>query len=263
MLNIKKITLSTMFIVGLFALTACGGSEEPGSAAEPSEAKKEWLVSTEAGFPPFESQQGEEIVGFDIDMIKAIGEVNGVDVKVQHMGWDPMFDAIDRGKVDVAVAAITIREDRQQMYDFSEPYFEAKQLILVPKDSPVSKLDDLAGKSIGVQSATSGEKVVQDKFGLTYEGLKGYEDVPSAVDDLTNGRVDAVIADNAVVLEYLKKVGELGFKIVDDSSFPAEHYGIMVKKGNTELLNQINEGLKTIKENGKYEEIYSKYFSQQ
>lgn len=263
MKKIKHIMLSAIVALGVLSLTACGGSEEPAEGAAGQENNRSWVVGTNAEFPPFEYQEAGEITGFDVELIKAVGEASGIEVKVEHMGWDPMFDAIDRGKIDVAIAAITVREDRKEMYDFSEPYFEAKQLILVPQASTVTKLDDLQGKKIGVQSATTGEKVVQDKFGLTYEGLKGYEDIPSAIDDLVNGRVDAVVADNAVVLEYVKKIGDKNFKIIDDPSFAAEHYGIMVKKGNSETLKQINEGFAKIKENGKYDEIYAKYFGKQ
>lgn len=258
--KIKSIILSAIIGMSVLSLAACGGSEQPTEGAKGQESAKSWVVGTNAEYPPFEYQQGGEIVGFDIDIIKAIGEVSGIEVKVEHMGWDPMFDAIDKGKADVAVGAITIREDRKQLYDFSEPYFDAKQLILVPQDSSVTTLENLQGKKIGVQSATTGEKAVQDKFGLTYEGLKGYEDTPSAVDDLINGRLDAVVADNAVVLEYAKKIGDKGFKIIDDPAFAAEHYGIMVKKGNAETLKLINDGYAKIKENGKFDEIYEKYF---
>lgn len=249
--------------MSVLSLAACGGSEQPAEGAKGQVNEKSWLVGTNAEYPPFEYQEAGQIAGFDIDIIKAIGEVSGIDVKVEHMGWDPMFDAIDKGKADVAVGAITIREDRKQLYDFSEPYFDAKQLILVSQNSSVSKFDDLQGKKIGVQSATTGEKAVQDKFGKTYAGLKGYEDTPSAVDDLINGRLDAVVADNAVVLEYAKKIGDKGFKIIDDPAFTAEHYGIMVKKGNAETLKLINDGFAKIKENGTYDKIYEKYFGKQ
>jgi glutamine transport system substrate-binding protein len=162
--------------------------------------------------------------------------------------------------VDIGISSITIREDRKQKYDFSEPYFEANQLILVPENSPVTKLADLKGKKIGVQAATTGELVVQKAFGNTYEGLKGYDDMPSAIDDFYNGRVDAVVGDDGMIKYYVKKFKDKKFKMIKDDSFEKEYYGIIVKKGNTELLNKINAGLKTIKENGKLQEIYNRYF---
>ncbi|TGV23429.1 transporter substrate-binding domain-containing protein, partial [Mesorhizobium sp. M00.F.Ca.ET.186.01.1.1] len=133
-------------------------------------------------------------------------------------------------------------------------------LILVAEDSPVTKLADLKGKKIGVQAATTGEEVVKKAFGDTYEGLKGYDDMPSSVDDFFNGRVDAVVGDNGVLQYYVNKIKDKKFKLIKDDSFEKEFYGIMVKKGNTDALNKINDGLKKIKENGKLQEIYTQYF---
>ena len=139
-------------------------------------------------------------------MIKAVAEAEGLKVQVEHTGWDGLFEAVDSGKVDAGISAITITKKRKKKYDFSEPYFEAKQLILVPNDSDVSSLKDLKGKKIGVQSGTTGEIVVQKAFGKTYEGIRGYDDTPGAIDDLVIGRIDAVVADNGVVLDYMKKL---------------------------------------------------------
>jgi polar amino acid transport system substrate-binding protein len=121
-------------------------------------------------------------------------------------------------------------------------------------------LADLKGKKIGVQSATTGQFAVEKAFGKNYSGLKGYDDTPAAIDDLKLGRLDAVVADNGVVLEYVKKLGKDKFKVVEDSSFAPEHYGIIVKKGNKPLLDKINAGLKKIKEDGTYDKIYKEYF---
>ena len=250
-------------------LTACGGAtkEAPKSAEQPKAdtakpaEQKTYQVGTDAAYPPFEKQVGDKIEGFDVDVLNAIAEAGGFKVNLQHTGWDPLFDGLDKGKVDIGISAITINDERKKNYDFSDPYFDAKQLILVPTKSTVTKLDDLKGKKIGVQSATTGETVVQEKFGKTYDGIKGFDDTPAAIDDLINGRVDAVVADNAVVLEYVKNIGNKGFKTVDDPQFEKEQYGLMVKKGNKEVLDKINDGLKKIKENGKYQEIYNKYFA--
>ncbi len=165
---------------------------------------KVYKIGTDAAYPPFEKQEGGQIVGFDVDILAAVAEEAGFQYELFHAGWDPLFDGIDKGNIDAGISAITITEDRKQLYDFSDPYFEATQLIMVPKDSTVASLADLEGKKIGVQSATTGHIAVQEAFGKTYEGIKGYEDTPAAVDDLIAGRLDAVVADNAVLQEYLK-----------------------------------------------------------
>jgi polar amino acid transport system substrate-binding protein len=233
-----------------------------GCASKSGAKDKVVMVGTDAQYPPFEKMMGNrEIVGFDVDIMNAIAKEEGFSVKMVNTGWDPLFEGINRGKVDAGISAITITTDRQKQYDFSDPYFEAKQLILVPTNSTVTSLKDLKGKKIGVQTATTGEAVVQAAFGKTYSGIKGYDDTPAAIDDLKLGRLDAVVADNGVVLEYAKKMGKSKFKVIEDPSFKPEYYGIIVKKGNKELLKKLNDGLKKIKDNGTYDKIFKKYFN--
>ncbi|MFV9510531.1 basic amino acid ABC transporter substrate-binding protein [Tepidibacillus sp. LV47] len=261
----KKVKLAIfvlLLIIGSLSLFGCGASDK-GDDNSNTGGEKTYKVVTDATFPPFESTlPSGEIVGFDIDLIKAIAEVQGFKVDIQHVGWQPMLNAIDNGKGDIAIAGITIDEERKQKYDFTEPYFDATQYILVPENSNVKSLDDLQGQNIGFQSGTTGEKAVQKIFGKDYKGAKGYEDLPAAVNDLLTGRIVAIVGDNAVVGEFVKKYPDKKLKVVKDDRFEVEHYGIMVKKGNTELLKQLNEGLKKIKENGKYQEIKNKYFAE-
>lgn len=262
----SKWLLSLVLTVGVGLLvTACGAGDKQAASGSSSSggggaSEKVYVVGTDAAYPPFQMMEADKISGHDIDVMNAIAEAAGFKIEWKNTGWDPLFDGLDRGTVDIGISSITIREDRKQKYDFSEPYFEANQLILVPENSPVTKLADLKGKKIGVQAATTGEFVVQKAFGNTYEGLKGYDDMPSAIDDFYNGRVDAVVGDDGMIKYYVKKFKDKKFKMIKDDSFEKEYYGIIVKKGNTELLNKINEGLKKIKENGKLQEIYNQYF---
>ncbi|MGQ7277818.1 basic amino acid ABC transporter substrate-binding protein [Brevibacillus thermoruber] len=262
----NKWLMSLVLTVGVGLLvSACGTGDKPaasgsGSSGGGGAAEKVYVVGTDAAYPPFQMMEADKISGHDIDVMNAIAEAAGFKIEWKNTGWDPLFDGLDRGTVDIGISSITIREDRKKKYDFSEPYFEANQLILVPENSPVTKLADLKGKKIGVQAATTGELVVQKAFGNTYEGLKGYDDMPSAIDDFYNGRVDAVVGDDGMIKYYVKKFKDKKFKMIKDDSFEKEYYGIIVKKGNTELLNKINAGLKTIKENGKLQEIYNRYF---
>jgi len=246
-----------ILMISSISLFGCGAKQENNV-----QGAKTYIVGTDATFPPFESTTPSgEVVGFDVDLIRAIADAQGFKVNVKHLGWDPMMKAIESGKADIAAAGISIDDERKQKYDFTEPYFDATQVILVPADSPVTSIDDLKGKNLGFQSGTTGEKAIQKLFGKDYSGAKGYEDLPGAVNDLSTGRIVAVIGDNAVVGEFMKNSQNNKLKIVKDSRFEVEHYGIMVKKGNTELLKQLNEGLKKIKENGKYQEIEGKYFA--
>lgn len=255
-------TLALTVGVGLL-VSACGsGSQQSsGSAAGGSSEEKVYVVGTDAAYPPFQVLEADgKITGHDIDVMNAIAEAGGFKIEWRNTGWDPLFDGLDKGTVDIGISSITITEKRKEKYDFSDSYFVANQLILVPEDSPVTKLEDLKGKKIGVQAATTGEEVVKKAFGDTYEGLKGYDDMPSSVDDFFNGRVDAVVGDNGVIAFYAKKNPGKTFKLIEDASFEKEYYGVMVKKGNTEIMTKINDGIKKIKENGKLQEIYNQYF---
>jgi len=252
---LKMGLLVFIFIIASIGMVGC-------SSDETATDEKVYTIGTDAAYPPFEKQEGGDIVGFDIDIINAIAEEAGIKIDVVHTGWDPLFEGLKNGTVDAGISAITITDERKEIYDFSDPYFEATQLIMVPSDSNITTLKELEGKKIGVQSATTGDIAVQEAFGKTYAGLKGYDDTPAAVDDLLLGRVDAVVADNVVLQEYLKVLKSDDFKVVKDPAFEVEYYGMMVSKGNQELLDKLNQGLKAIKENGKYDEIYNNYFGQ-
>lgn len=261
-MKIGKKWLSIMSLaVGLSLLvTGCGG----GQSASGGGAEKVYVVGTDAAYPPFQVLEGDgKITGHDIDVMNAVAEAAGIKIEWKNTGWDPLFDGLDKGTVDIGISSITITEDRKKKYDFSDPYFEASQLILLPEDSTVTKLADLKGKRFGVQGGTTGEEVLKKAFGSTYEGIKGFDDMPSAVDEFFNGRVDAVVGDNGVIIHYANKIKDKKFKLLKDDSFEKEYYGIMIKKGNPELLSKLNQGLKTIKENGKLKEIYNNYFGNQ
>ncbi|QQE74095.1 basic amino acid ABC transporter substrate-binding protein [Brevibacillus composti] len=257
----KNWLTSLVLTVGVGLLVSACGSGGNQAASGGGTSEKVYVVGTDAAYPPFQMLEADgKITGHDIDVMNAVAEAAGFKIEWKNTGWDPLFDGLDRGTVDIGISSITITEKRKEKYDFSEPYFVANQLILVAEDSPVNTLADLKGKKIGVQGATTGGEVVKKAFGDTYEGLKEYDDMPSAVDDFFNGRVDAVVGDNGVIQYYVKKIENKKFKLIKDDSFEVENYGIMVKKGNSEIMGKINEGLKKIKENGKLEEIRKQYF---
>lgn len=261
-----RVLLTILIAVALvFTLSACGGTKEPAGDkgdGDKGPVEKTYVVGTDAAYPPMEYMDGNDIVGFDIDLIKAVAEAAGIKIKIEHTGWDPLFSGIDNGSVDLGISSITITEKRKESYIFSDPYFEATQLIMVKEGSGVTKLTDLAGKKIGVQTATTGNFVVADTFGDTYEGIHGYDDTPAAVDDLLLGRLDAVVIDNAVLQEYLKVVAKTGYELVLDPDFEIEEYGIIAKIGNEDLIAKVSAGLKKIKADGTYANIYDKYFAE-
>ena len=247
-------------------LAACG-KQEPAApaasapAAAPAAAARVYVVGTDAAYAPFESQNKKgEIVGFDIEVVKAAAQKAGIEVKFLNTPWEGIFNSVAQGDRDLLISAITITPERRQTLDFSDPYFDAKQLIAVKNDSKIAKFSDLAKLKVGVQNGTTGDEVITKLQGKDSPNVKRFESTPLALKEMQSGGVDAVVADNGVVVHYVANNPDSKFKIINDSSFSSEQYGIAVKKGNTELLEKINKGLAGIKADGSYNQIYTQYF---
>jgi polar amino acid transport system substrate-binding protein len=258
-----------LLAVGL-VLAACGKKAEPpapapvasapASAPAPAPAKV-YVVGTDAAYAPFESQNEKgEIVGFDIDVVKAIAAKAGIEVKFVNTPWEGIFNALGQGDRDLVVSAVTITDERKGTMDFTDPYFDAQQLIAVKETSKVAKFADLKKLKVGVQTGTTGDEAVTKLLGKTSTNIKRFESTPLALKELEAGGVDAVVADNGVVIHYVANNPGGKFKTVSDKEFVPEQYGIAVKKGNAELLGKLNEGLKAIKADGSYDKIYAQYF---
>ncbi|MDR3413954.1 MAG: basic amino acid ABC transporter substrate-binding protein [Formivibrio sp.] len=229
--------------------------------ATSAQAAKVYQVATDAAYAPFESQNAQqEIIGFDVEVMKAIAAKAGIEVKFTNTPWEGIFATLGTGERDIVISAVTITPERKQSMDFSEPYFEAKQLIALGHSSKITKFADLKTKKVGVQTGTTGDEAVQKLQGKTSPNIKRFESTPLALKELMDGGVEAVVADNGVVVNYLANNKDAKLKIVDDSSFEKEFYGIAVKKGNKELLEKINKGLAGIKSDGTYAKIHKKYF---
>lgn len=256
-----------VLIAGL-VLAACGKKAEPPApapvASAPASAPapaKVYVVGTDAAYAPFESQNEKgEIVGFDIDVVKAIAAKAGIEVKFVNTPWEGIFNALGQGDRDLVVSAVTITDERKGTMDFTDPYFDAQQLIAVKETSKVAKFADLKKLKVGVQTGTTGDEAVTKLLGKTSTNVKRFESTPLALKELEAGGVDAVVADNGVVIHYVANNPGGKFKTVSDKDFVPEQYGIAVKKGNAELLGKLNDGLKAIKADGTYDKIYAQYF---
>ena len=261
----RFIQLAALATAGLL-LTACGKKETPPAptaapvASAPAPAKV-YVVGTDAAYAPFESQNEKgEIVGFDIDVAKAIAAKAGIEVKFVNTPWEGIFAALAQGDRDMIVSAVTGTDERKQTMDFSDPYFEAYQLIAVRDNSKVAKFADLKKLKVGVQTGTTGDDAVTKLLGKTSTNIKRFESTPLALKELESGGVDAVVADNGVIIHYVANNPGGKFKSVSDKDFPPEPYSIAVKKGNAELLAKLNMGLAAIKADGTYNKIYAQYF---
>jgi len=244
-------------------LAACGKqAPAPSSSSAPAApaAAKVYVVGTDAAYAPFESQNEKgEIVGFDIDVVKAAAAKAGLEVKFVNTPWEGIFNALKQGDRDLLVSSITITDERKQSMDFSVPYFDAHQLIAVKADSKVARFDDLKPLKVGVQTGTTGDEAVTKLKGKNSADIKRYESTPLALKELEAGGIDAVVADNGVVVNYVKNNAGSKFKTVDDPAFVPERYGIAVRKGDADLLAKLNRGLAAIRADGSYDRIYASY----
>lgn len=259
----QKFSVLLMVITAVLVLAACGTKDGGNASNDPDTDgdNKVYMVGTEATFAPFESIDADgNIVGIDVDILQAIADEVGIQVEWRNVGWDAVFSMINNKETDIGASGITITEDRQKTFDFTEPYYESKLLIALPSDSPISSLDELKDKKIAVQINATGHVAAKKLQGEMSKNILAFESQPLAIQEMLNGNADAVIGDNAVVYEYMKANPDKKLKIVEDEAFEREYYGLMVRKGNKELLDKLNEGLQKIKENGKLEEITGSAF---
>ena len=258
----KSIVAVLLAMVLVFSLAACGGddSEKSGADAE----KVTYKVGTEPSFPPFDTIDEEQnIVGLDMDLIKAIGEDQGFEVTFENLTFDALVPALKAGNIDIVAAGMNKDDkDRQAQVDFSDAYYESKLMVAVKADNKTIKsVDDLTkDMKVAAQTGTTGANKTQElqKEGKIKEAviLNGLD---TAMLQLINGDVSAVINDKPVTEAYMKKQPDK-IKMVGDP-LNAENYGFAVQKGNSELLEKINAGLKNIKDNGTFDKLVDEWFN--
>ncbi|MCU0849764.1 MAG: basic amino acid ABC transporter substrate-binding protein [Candidatus Thermoplasmatota archaeon] len=253
--KILSITLVLAMLIGTVALSGCTQEDE-----------NKIIIGTSADFPPFEFKAANQtIVGFDIDLIKKILTDQGYTVEVQDIGFDSLIPSLQTDKIDVIAAAMTITDERLLEVDFSNPYYDANQAVLVKVDSGVNitKIQDLKNYTIGAQTGTTGWAWVNDTLvatgNLSEDKFRSYELYTDAVADLIIGpsRVGAVVIDSPVAQAFAKS-GDVRIVLNITTN---ENYGFAVKKGNTELLAKINTGLAGVKATAYWEDLIEKYFT--
>jgi polar amino acid transport system substrate-binding protein len=241
--------------VAIFAV-GCGSSSSSESSTEASGGGGEALVvGSDIPYPPFEQGKAGEYTGFDIELIEAIAEKMGRTAEVQDTSFETIFRDVSQGKFDAAISAATITEEREKAVDFSNPYYLSEQAVLVKEGSDIKSLEDLEGKTVGVQQGTTGQELAKEKANASE--VRPYPEGPDAVNALKSGTVEAVVIDAPVAANAVEKSGgvEIAEKVPTE-----EEYGIAVAQGETELLEEINKGLKEVQEDGAYKKIYEKWF---
>ncbi len=231
----------------------------PAETAAVSEALADGVlnVGTNAEFPPFEyvNDNGEPD-GFDIALIKAIGEKMGVEVQVDNMEFASLVSSIGT-KIDVSIAGMTVTEERLNTVDFSDSYYEAVQFVIVPEGSSIASAEDLKGKAIGVQLGTTGDFIAEE---IEDAAVSQYNKAVDAVNDLVNGRLDCVIIDKNPALVFQSKFdGKVTAIDGAQFDFEVENYAIAIPKGDTALAEQINNALQELIDDGTFDALVAEY----
>ncbi|WP_211653066.1 transporter substrate-binding domain-containing protein [Planococcus alpniumensis] len=259
----KKWTLLALLLAVLTVLAACGSSEEESGGGESGGGEGEaYRVGIDTTYPPFEFEEDGEYTGIDIDLINAIAENQGFEIEFNPMDFGGIIPALQAGQLDVAIAGMSITDERKEVVDFSDPYFDAGLSLVVAEDnSDITSLEDLEGKTVAVKSGTTGAQFArdnQDEYG--YE-ISQFEDSPSMFQEVSNGNADVLLEDYPVIA-YAIAESELALKTVGER-LTGDQYGIAVLKGeNAELLEQINAGLQELRDSGEYDEILNKYIAE-
>ena len=261
--------------VAALALTACGGSSSSVASSVASSASSEaastsaaagelttvmagkLTMATNATFPPYEmTTDSGDIEGIDVDTAKAIAEKLGLELQIDDMDFDAALLSVQQGKADIAMAGITVTDERKAVMAFSDSYATGIQSIIVPEGSDIASPDDLADKKIGTQRGTTGYIYCTDDFGE--DSVVAYDNGLTAVQALNNGQVDAVVIDNAPAKEYV--AANPGLKVLE-TSYAEEDYAIGMNKDNTALVEAVNAALEELKADGTLQSIVDKYIT--
>lgn len=210
---------------------------------------------TSADFPPYEYYEGDEIVGIDPDILRAIGDYMGVEVRLHDMDFNNIIASIDSGKIDGGAAGFTVTEERKKSVNFTDSFTKTSQIIITRKDSDIKEVEDLNnGVKIGTQLGTIGDTIAKDDFGE--ENVNSFNKVPDAILSLQNKKIDAVILDKHSAENFVN--ANKGLTIIE-TPYLEEEYAIAISKDNPELLEDMNEAIAALKESGEIDKIMDKY----
>ena len=264
----SKTRLTALFAVLLagvvsLAIAGCGSSDDSTSGGAETSASTEagggggkpLTVGSDIPYPPFEQGKPGEYTGFDIDLMDAIGAKIGRTPEYQDSSFETIFRDVAQGKFEAVISAATITEEREKTVAFSDPYYLSEQAILVAEGSEIKGLADLEGKTVGAQQGTTGLELGKEKANAGE--LRPYPEGPDTVNALKSGTVEAAIIDAPVAQDAVEKTS--GIEIAERVP-TEEEYGIALAKDNTALLEEINQGLKEVIDDGTYTTIYERWF---
>ena len=224
------------------------------------EEKTEYVFATDATWPPFEYiDENGNLTGFEVELVPMIGEAIGKNFVVQNIPWDTIFAGLRNGQYDAVASGVTITEERKATIDFSTPINNQGQVLIIPsaKADAIKSIEDLhEGAKVGVQIGTTGDFALE-----AYPvDIRRYDDIGLAIEDMLNGNLDGAVCDSLIASDFvLKNENYANLLTVAGEPFTAEEIAIGVQKGNTELLNMINEGLQILMDNGQFDELKAKW----
>lgn len=270
-----KKSLALLVCTALLAgmLAGCGSSDSAATETEPETTEaadtaetvttdgKTWVVATDTVFKPFEyTNENNEFVGIDVDILAAIAQDQGFTYELQSLGWDAAVAAVQAGQADAIIAGATIKQERiDSGWIFSDGYYDATQTFVVGTNSDVASFEDLAGKNVAVKNGTAGADFansLKDQYGFT---VTVFEDSPTMYQDVILGNSAACVEDTPIMAASIKE-GGLELKIPEGMESEGAPYGLAIMdEADQELLDMFNAGLANIKESGKYQEILDKY----
>ncbi|MBQ6623990.1 MAG: transporter substrate-binding domain-containing protein [Mogibacterium sp.] len=278
---LKKLTVCAISILVVFSLAACGGgssssdagsegSEGGGKLAAIQEAGK-LVVCTDAAWAPFEyiGANGEP-TGVDIEIANKIAEALGVELEIMNIAFDTIPATLASGDADLALACITITDERKEEMDFSVPYTTVQQYMVVPADSKFETMDDLAGQNVGTHLGTTGDFLMEEEINngvlkgkSTIDNNKQYKALPDAASELKSGTLGAVVCDSVLAENLVKANGDafkcFPVKYADGKEADVEQIGVAMKKGDAELLAKVDEIVQPLIDDGSIEKFYVKH----
>lgn len=265
-MRVTKKIVSAAVLMAAVSLTACGGGDSKQAAASSGASNdgKNYVVAFDAAYAPFEFQDDKgNVVGFSKDVIAAVAADQNLNFTYQNQPWEGIFAKLNQGDADIVSSSVTITDERKKAMDFSEPYFEATQMIVVgEKGNDIKSFNDLKNRMVSVQNGTTGDLVMQKLQGQESKNIKRFESMPLALKELQAGGVEASVGDNGVIQNFVTNNASSKFRTIVDPSFETEYYGFAFKPGRTDDLQaKVNAGLANIQASGEYQVIFDKWFA--
>lgn len=260
-MKLKALLPAVAISLSAVALTACGGNKTEQATADQAQTSDLKIhVATESSYRPFSYLDASgEVIGYEIDLMNALCTQMKAECEITSQDWDGLIPGLQAEKFDAVIAGMSITPDRQKVVDFTDPYFSSGIILTAKADSDIS-IDNLEGKAVGAQRSTVSSQYLEDNQPKANINL--YDTQENAYIDLTNGRLDAMLTDKVIGLDWLKQNADKGYEQKGaDISTGNDDMGIAVRK-DSDLLPKFNEALATLKENGTYDEITAKYFGE-